>query len=198
MFIAMVLVAAIAAGVLINTAGMLQAQAMATGEESTELVSERIDTGSAVGIVADDGGSDSGELEEIRLGLSAAAGAGEINLDDTVVQALGPEGQVNLVYAESTSDAFDTNDIEDLEEDRFIAQDMDGEFVDPEDVILNDDNGQFTLVFNPEAEPFGTTDDAFGEGDEASLDIVSPSSATTSVELNAPDLFQHDGEAVRL
>jgi len=50
-FIAMVLVAAIAAGVLINTAGFLQSQAEATGQESTDLVSERIDVTSEVGMV---------------------------------------------------------------------------------------------------------------------------------------------------
>ncbi|MGM0605187.1 MAG: archaellin/type IV pilin N-terminal domain-containing protein, partial [Halobacteriota archaeon] len=48
-FIAMVLVAAIAAGVLINTAGFLQAQAEATGEETSEQVSDRVEVVSVVG-----------------------------------------------------------------------------------------------------------------------------------------------------
>jgi flagellin-like protein len=50
-FIAMVLVAAIAAGVLINTAGLLQTQAEATGEESQQQVSDRIQIQSATGRV---------------------------------------------------------------------------------------------------------------------------------------------------
>ncbi len=54
-FIAMVLVAAIAAGVLINTAGFLQTQAEATGEESTEQVSDRLQVLSVSGDV---GGGD--------------------------------------------------------------------------------------------------------------------------------------------
>jgi len=53
-FIAMVLVAAIAAGVLINTAGLLQTQAEATGEESAQQVSDRIQIQSATGVVGDE------------------------------------------------------------------------------------------------------------------------------------------------
>jgi flagellin-like protein len=93
-FIAMVLVAAIAAGVLINTAGFLQSQAEATGQESTDLVSERIEVGSSVGIV----GSGANTLKEIRVTVQGAPGSDNIDLTDTTVQAVGPGGQENLVF----------------------------------------------------------------------------------------------------
>ncbi|MDR5656845.1 archaellin/type IV pilin N-terminal domain-containing protein [Halodesulfurarchaeum sp. HSR-GB] len=51
-FIAMVLVAAIAAGVLINTAGFLQSSAEQTGEESTEQVTNQLQIVSTTGEVA--------------------------------------------------------------------------------------------------------------------------------------------------
>ena len=196
-FIAMVLVAAIAAGVLINTAGFLQSQAEATGEESTDLVSERIDVTSTVGIVADPDGADDGELEEIRVSVSGSAGADQIDLSETTIQAVGPEGQENLVFVDNTD-----GDVSDLEEGEFAVKDRStGDFVD--EAVLSDED-DYMIVLNPEVGPFGHTEEdgtvteVFGESDTASLDIVSPSGATTSVELRAPDLFSDDGEAVRL
>jgi hypothetical protein len=55
----------------------------------------------------------------------------------------------------------------------------------------------YTILINPAA---GAFDDgtAFNQGQEATLDIVSPAGATTQVELRAPDLFSNNGEAVRL
>ncbi|AZQ15672.1 archaellin/type IV pilin N-terminal domain-containing protein [Halorubrum sp. PV6] len=212
-FIAMVLVAAIAAGVLINTAGFLQSQAEATGQESTDLVSERIDVTSEVGIV---GNNSTGELKAIKISVSGAAGASQIDLSETTLQAVGPNGQANLVFTDTNANGGGSiANASQINASEFAVQDPEGNFVDSGNAVLSDDT-DYTIVLNPGAEPFGSiaegsvyeggsynyahlqTDDAFGEGQTSSLEIVSPSSATTSVELNAPDLFTTDGEAVRL
>ena len=218
-FIAMVLVAAIAAGVLINTAGFLQSQAEATGQESTDLVSERIDVSSEVGIV---GNADTGELEAIRLSVSGAAGSSQIDLSETTIQAVGPNGQANLVFTDTAANGTDLTANSDavnasqLNASKFAVQDSSGSFISADSAVL-DGEQDYSIVLNPGAQPFGSLDadsvnetdgtynyahlsgeDAFGQSDSSSLEIVSPSSATTSVELNAPDLFTEDGEAVRL
>ena len=202
-FIAMVLVAAIAAGVLINTAGFLQTQAEATGQESTDLVSERIDVTSSVGIV---GSASDGDLKEIRVGVSGAPGADQIDLSETTIQAVGPEGQENLVFNSTNETGTELStvsnaDATDVQQGAFAVQNSSGTFVSASDAVLNDEES-FTIVVNPEEKPFGagtgSLGDSFGEGESATLDIVSPSSATTQVELRAPDLFSTDGEAVRL
>ena len=219
-FIAMVLVAAIAAGVLINTAGFLQSQAEATGQESTDLVSERIDVTSEVGIVGDNA---SGELESIRISVTGAAGSDQIDLSETTIQAVGPNGQANLVFTSEAADGAPLTENQNYNASRlnaseFAVQNSEGEWV--ENAVLNDEN-DYTILVNPGAEPFGTLtadssdgtavhdttwtyahevegEDAFGESQTSSLEIVSPASATTSLELSSPDLYSEDGEAVRL
>jgi len=283
-FIAMVLVAAIAAGVLINTAGFLQTQAEATGEESTDLVSERIDVTSEVGIV---GSEANGELSEIRLSVSGAPGADQIDLSETTIQAVGPGGQQNLVFTDRTAadsvtilpgddtiavptevvqwedtiqvgvstfsadsppgeleltdgSATVTRDIGAADEDSIITIDVStldttnndidasisggtslsgssstistvtgqiselnsnqfavGSDTSFESTPVLDDENDYTILINPDAGAF-EDGSPFGEGQSATLDIVSPAGATTSVELRAPDLFNKDGEAVRL
>ncbi|GAA0531539.1 archaellin/type IV pilin N-terminal domain-containing protein [Halorubrum ejinorense] len=195
-FIAMVLVAAIAAGVLINTAGFLQSQAEATGQESTDLVSERIDVTSTVGIVEGSGTSNGNpqNLTAIRVGVSGAAGADQIDLNKTTIQAVGPNGQETLTFDQDGSGIGSASNID---SGYFAVENSTGSFVDSSSAVLNSSNS-FTIVFNPNNEPFGDGTTAFGESDSSSLDIVSPSGATTSVELTAPDLFSNEGAAVRL
>jgi flagellin FlaB len=185
-FIAMVLVAAIAAGVLINTAGFLQTQAEATGQESTSQVSDRIQVVSSVGIV----GSTDSELSEIRISVTKASGAGDIDLNETTIQAVGPAGQSNLVANLSAGS------VSGLSSGEFAIQDDSGTIVSSGSNAVVGDNDRFTILINPQAS--GSVFDTFPQGSEATLDIVAPSSATTSETLNGPDLYGNSGEAVRL
>ena len=294
-FIAMVLVAAIAAGVLINTAGFLQSQAEATGQESTDLVSERLDVTSSVGIVS--GGGDT--LSEIRLTVAGAPGADDLDLTETTIQAVGPGGQQNLVFTalsdgastdfddsltgseidaqaevnsdgteidvyigdgysagtdslvevrdpegneigtasvgssastvtvsgidpselnegetltvgfavDSTSGNFDDDgsdtvdvvappeSVSDLGAGEFAVRD-DGTF---QSTPVLDSESQYQIILDPSTGAFQDDQgNAFGQGDQATLDIVSPAGATTQEELRAPDLFDSPDEAVRL
>jgi flagellin FlaB len=70
-----------------------------------------------------------------------------------------------------------------------------------ENPVLDSGTQQYQIILNPAAgalENAQNTNNKFGQGDTATLDIVSPSSATTQVELSAPDLFNSNNEAVRL
>lgn len=87
-FIALVLVAAIAAGVLINTAGLLQAQSEQTGEETQDQVANNIEIVSTVGTYDD--GSDA--IDNVELLLQKSAGADVIDLEGLVVEVIDSDG----------------------------------------------------------------------------------------------------------
>jgi flagellin FlaA/flagellin FlaB len=81
-FIAMVLVAAIAAGVLINTAGFLQSKSQQTGEESSAQVTNQLQVVSETGIV-NNGDQSSADLITLNTSDAAASSSpnGEIGID---------------------------------------------------------------------------------------------------------------------
>ena len=83
-FIAMVLVAAIAAAVLVNTAGFLQSQAESTGTESTEEVSNRLQIYTTTGL------SDGSAVDHYYFTVGKASGAGDIDLGEVTVEFQGP------------------------------------------------------------------------------------------------------------
>ena len=87
-FIALVLVAAIAAGVLINTAGFLQTQAQSTGEESTEQVSTNLVFLSATGTVSDD----TEGVDAVNLTVQLGPGSDAIDLNDSTVSVFTDNG----------------------------------------------------------------------------------------------------------
>ena len=83
-FIALVLVAAIAAGVLINTAGFLQSQAEQTGQESTAEVANNLEVVTASADVENSGAG--GDIHTITATIQLSPGSDPINLDDASVE----------------------------------------------------------------------------------------------------------------
>jgi archaeal flagellin N-terminal-like domain len=99
-FIAMVLVAAIAAGVLINTAGLLQAQAQQTGAETTSEVSDRLQIGNVVGLTNNTGKE---KIELLNASVRLAAGSDPINLSKASY-TLASSDSATIVSGNQTGD----------------------------------------------------------------------------------------------
>jgi flagellin FlaB len=99
-FIAMVLVAAIAAAVLINVSGILQQKSMATGKEAIEQVSGNL---IVVGIR---GNTNTGQsnIVSMNITISAAAGAGRVDLSQLVMKIGNNNNQSTMTYSSSTAD----------------------------------------------------------------------------------------------
>ena len=91
-FIAMVLVAGIAASVLIQTANRLEIQAMTTGQQTTNEVS----TGLAV--VNIEGKNHGGTISDITITIRARAGSGDIDLSQTVIELTDGTTKTLLTY----------------------------------------------------------------------------------------------------
>ncbi|RJX42404.1 flagellin [Halonotius aquaticus] len=106
-FIAMVLVAAIAAGVLINTAGLLQSQAQATGEETTAEVSDVVQVGKVIGLETNSNKT----IDTLNASVRLASGSDPINLSK-VSYTIETEGDATVVNGENTSAGTASDGIE--------------------------------------------------------------------------------------
>ena len=81
-FIAMVLVAAVAAAVIIGTSGTLQQRAQATGKEATADVSSNMAVESIYGIRA----TNADDIGTISIAMKVASGSLPIDLSETLVR----------------------------------------------------------------------------------------------------------------
>ena len=133
-FIAMVLVAAIAAGVLINTAGLLQAQAQQTGQETTSEVSDLMQVGKVVGFEANSKLDDTQiaslpeaenkTITHINASLRLASGADPINLSKASY-TIGTDDSASVVSGNNyTNDAVKFYQLQSIDEDSTILADQ--------------------------------------------------------------------------
>lgn len=81
-FIAMVLVAAVAAAVIIGTSGTLQQRAQQTGKDATSDVSSNMRIESAYGIRA----TSNDDVGSVRLIVTLAAGSVPVDLTETIIR----------------------------------------------------------------------------------------------------------------
>ena len=167
-FIAMVLVAAIAAGVLINTAGFLQSKAQQTGEESSSQVSDRLQEVAVTGDVTGE------EVTNVQAMVSQAPGAGEIDLTNATVTWIGPAGTYTLTHA-SINDSLGSFSAT-------AVKDADGSAP-----VLNDPDDRLEITFTPNGFSDGGN---LGEGEEVTIKINTMSGATTTIRFSVPESLQ--------
>ena len=101
-FIAMVLVAGIAASVLIQTASKLETQAMITGQETTAEVATGLAVADVEGFAAT--GSD---ISRLAIQVRSRAGSSEIDLSELVIELSDSDNKLVLKY---TADEFTSKD----------------------------------------------------------------------------------------
>ena len=179
-FIAMVLVAAIAAGVLINTAGFLQTKSEATGEEATAQVSNRVTVVSASGNVATDE-----QIDTVNVTVMRAAGAENINLSEATVQWIGPDNANTLIYNSS-----DTGTINGATATEFTTDLVKG----GQNKVLASQDTRINIVIDA-AEV--TSTNGLGEGEQAQLTITTQFGSQTTYWASVPESL-HGKNVVKL
>jgi len=171
-FIAMVLVAAIAAGVLINTAGVLQSQASDTGSETQEEVANQIDVVHAVGNV-----SDANAIDQVNLTIKKSAGSNAIDLNSTTIQYTSDDSSVTLVHGGNSLDTADYNP-----ETEFVTNGVD----DYNDNSLTNAEQRVIVTLNTSAiEDNG----GLSGGADATVKLVDQSGAQYTYGVSVPSTF---------
>jgi len=188
-FIALVLVAAIAAGVLINTAGFLQTQAEETGSESTDQVADNINVIGEVGEVGNNN-EGSGSIYEARLTVQRSPGSSEIDLTGVSIQYVGDNGFAQLVHASD-----ETNNNGNLEPDQatnvYFVQPITAES--SGDAVITDDGDRYEIVI-----PIGVAIDveSDGSGDASGNSVVAVDNGAGDVVNTPSAVYGSDSDVV--
>lgn len=170
-FIAMLLVAAITAGVLLNVAGILESETERTGEETSSQLNEHLDVVAVTGEDIEERADGMREIQRITVVVTNPSSSEDINVTRLTAQWIGPNGAYSLLSNASTDDpdqpTFSTT----------VFSDPDGTFP-----RLTTSEDRYGLVFEPAA--FGAA--GLAEGESADLTIWTASGAATELRFTVP------------
>ena len=165
-FIALVLVAAVAAGVLVQTSGLLQAQAESTGEDAQSEVGNQISVVSATGSVD----ANNEAVDEVNLTVKKSAGSDPIDLEDATIEYTSAGASETLIYGDTANATnFATTNISATSS-----------------TVMTNTGGRVQITINA-SDVEGASSNGISAGDEATLRIVDQSGATTIYGVNVPD-----------
>jgi flagellin FlaB len=189
-FIALVLVAAIAAGVLINTAGFLQSQAESTGEESTKQVSNGVTVVSATGNIVAAGNIDGSvdSVQNVSIVTRLKSGSDPVDLRSAALEYIGPGGPQRVDLAGG---------------DNGVSIETVGSSGNSVDVLEDgSERIRLEIKLEPLSTPAGPSTigaDSLEPGEEAEIRIIPDSGSATTVTIQAPDpMTESAGNDVRL
>jgi flagellin-like protein len=168
-FIALVLVAAVAAGVLVTTADDLQSRASDTGADAQAQVSNQIDVVSATGEVS---GNDS--IGTVTLIVKKSPGSDPIDLSEATIEYTSSGSSETLSFDNSTAGAA-----------AFTTTAIDGGPTE----VLDDTDERIEITVDASSIEGGN---GLAEGSDADLRIVDQSGATTIYGVNVPDVLTGD------
>jgi len=196
-FIAMVLVAAIAAGVLINTAGSLQSQASDTGTESQSAVANQIQVVHASGDLNRSDEflemHDDPYLEAVNLTIMKSPGSEAIDLTSMTVQYTSDNADETLTYNETHYITNYKSDQYASGWEEFITSESNGES--HESLIDRSDRATVTVFVRAiEEQSDGDPNNLQGKpglepGDSATIKLVDQSGAQYTYGVSVPSTF---------
>ncbi len=175
-FIALVLVAAVAAGVLVNTSGELQSTAADTGSQAQAEVSNQVDVLSATGVA----GANS-PVTKVNLTLKKSAGADEIDLEEATIRYTADSASQTLVFGERSDSDGPPNGT------AFAVAAVGGTGASP--TVLEDTDERVIVTLDTAAIHEGS---GLSAGGEATVEIIDQSGASTTYGVNVPSVVDSE------
>jgi len=189
-FIAMVLVAGIAASVLIQTSGRLETQAMKSGAETISEVATGIQVDSILGY------NISGAVQRLAIEIRPRAGSKEVDLSETVVELSDSSTKNLFTYGNNFTDTGDIDgdiftvtfypNVTGVVFGIIVLEDADDSITSPNPIINSGDHVLLTINITAAFGNFGTRVDVNGqvipeEGSPGVISFTTPAAYNTAV-----------------